>query len=74
MSRPLKIALWSAAVLAAIPLIAIVFLLTFDWNRARPWLNARVSEAIERPFAINGDLSVQWEQPSARMRPGERTW
>ena len=74
LSRPLKIALWAIGVLIAIPLIAVVILLTFDWNRARPWLNAKVSEAIERPFAINGELTVQWEQPSARMRPGERTW
>ena len=74
LSRPAKIALWVVGVLAAIPLIAIVFLLTFDWNRARPWLNARVSEAIERPFAIQGDLNVQWERPSERMRERERTW
>lgn len=74
LSRPLKIVLWVTGILIAIPLIAIIFLLTFDWNRARPWLNARVTEAIERPFAINGDLSVKWEQPSGRIRPGERTW
>ncbi|HEU4852824.1 MAG TPA: AsmA family protein [Telluria sp.] len=74
LSRPVKIALWVAGILIAIPLVAAIFLLTYDWNRARPWLNAKVSEAIERPFAINGNLSVQWEQPSARMRPGERTW
>ena len=73
LSRPAKIALWVVGVLAAIPLIAIIFLLTFDWNRARPWLNAKVSEAIERPFAIQGDLNVQWERPSERMRERERT-
>lgn len=74
LTRPAKIALWVVGVLVAIPLIAIIFLLTFDWNRARPWLNAKVSEAIERPFAIRGDLHVQWERPSERMRERERTW
>ncbi|MGN5480657.1 AsmA family protein [Cupriavidus basilensis] len=29
-------------------------------NRVKPWLNERVSEAIGRPFAINGDLTVTW--------------
>jgi hypothetical protein len=40
------------------PAIALVILLTYDWNKARPWLNAKTSEAIGRPFAIAGDLSL----------------
>jgi uncharacterized protein involved in outer membrane biogenesis len=40
----------------------VVFVLTFDWNRARPWINQRVSESLGREFAINGDLRVHWEQ------------
>lgn len=73
-SRRTRIVLSVLGVLAAIPAIAIVILLTFDWNRAKPWLNARVSEAIERPFAINGDLTVDWEQPARAMAKSERTW
>lgn len=34
----------------------------FDWNHAKPWLNARASAAIGRPFAIGGDLSVEWHR------------
>lgn len=74
LSRPLKITFWILGILIAIPVIAIIILLTFDWNRARPWLNAKVSDAIERPFAIVGDLSVKWEKPSDTIVPGQRTW
>ncbi|MCS0590071.1 AsmA family protein [Massilia norwichensis] len=74
MSRGLKIVLWILGILIAIPVIAIIILLTFDWNRAKPWLNAKVSDAIDRPFAIVGDLSVKWERPSDTIIPGQRTW
>ena len=42
-----------------------------DWNRAKPWLNARASEALGRPFAIAGDLSLTWQQPPAA---GQQSW
>jgi uncharacterized protein involved in outer membrane biogenesis len=74
LSRPLKITLWILGILIALPVIAIIILLTFDWNRVKPWLNAKVSDAIERPFAINGDLSVHWEKPADTIVPGQRTW
>ena len=69
-----KIGLWILAVLIALPVIAIIVIATFDWNRARPWINDKVSDAIDRPFAIQGDLTVSWERPAARMAPAERTW
>jgi AsmA family protein len=74
MSRTLKTVLWILGILIAIPVVAIVVLLTFDWNRAKPWLNAKVSDAIERPFAIVGDLAVHWERPSESIVPRQRTW
>jgi uncharacterized protein involved in outer membrane biogenesis len=64
-SRTAKIILWVIGLLIAIPAIALVILLNYDWNKARPWLNAKTSEAINRPFAINGDLSLKWEKPAA---------
>jgi len=72
--RSTKILLSILGILVAIPVIAIVFILTFDWNRARPWINAKVSEAIERPFAIRGNLEVEWERPARTMAPSERSW
>ena len=70
--RRRKILLGMIGVLVAIPVIAVIFILTFDWNKARPWLNAKVSEAIERPFAIRGNLAVQWEIPARSMAPADR--
>jgi uncharacterized protein involved in outer membrane biogenesis len=73
-SRTTRIVLWVVGTLIAIPVAAIIFILTFDWNRAKPWLNDKVSEAIERPFAIRGNLAVHWEVPARAMAPGGRTW
>jgi uncharacterized protein involved in outer membrane biogenesis len=77
MPRRTKIAIATASVVTAIPVAAIVILLNYDWNRAKPWLNARVSEAIGRPFAINGDLSLHWDRSgegSHQQQQGWRDW
>jgi uncharacterized protein involved in outer membrane biogenesis len=73
-SRRTKIVLSVLALLVAIPAIALVILLNYDWNKARPWLNAKTSEAIGRPFAINGALSLQWKKPAAGMTGREASW
>ncbi|MFZ4876743.1 AsmA family protein [Janthinobacterium sp. Mn2066] len=72
LSRRQKISLASAAVIFAIPVAAIAVLSHADWNRAKPWLNARVSEALGRPFAIEGDLSLTWQQAGGGTQPGWR--
>lgn len=69
-----KIALGIGGALLAIPAIALAILLTYDWNKARPWLNARTSEAIGRPFEIAGDLSLTWEKPATAMAERDKTW
>ena len=74
MARGPRIALSLVGALVALLGIALVILLTYDWNRARPWLNAKTSEAIERPFAIQGDLSVHWEKPADAIADRERSW
>ena len=73
-SRRNKILLAAAGVLLAIPAIALAILLTYDWNRARPWLNAKTSEAIGRPFEIAGNLSLTWEKPATLMPDRDRNW
>ena len=72
-SRPLNILLGLIATLLLILVAAVVFVLTFDWNRARPWINHRVSDTIGRDFAINGDLRVHWEGGDAH-EPGWRKY
>ncbi|MCX7294104.1 AsmA family protein [Janthinobacterium sp.] len=65
-------ALASATILIAVPVAATVVLLNMDWNRAKPWLNGRASEALGRPFAIVGDLSLTWQQPNNAA--GRASW
>lgn len=61
--------------LVALLLIALVILLTFDWNRAKPWINERVSAATGRHFEIEGDLSARWHWPQpVDMETGWRRW
>lgn len=72
LSRRQKIVLAGAAVLVAVPVAAAITLLNMDWNRAKPWLNGRASEALGRPFAIAGDLSLTWQQPATAA--GSKTW
>ncbi len=63
------------AVTVALAIIAVSALLltTFDWNRAKPWLNARVSEATGRSFVVHGNLSVSWHKVSG-AETGWRGW
>src|SRR4051812_3968931 len=69
MSRPLRIAAWTLAVLLALILAVVVFIATFDWNRVKPTLNEKVSAALHRPFAIKGNLAVEWQR-----EPDEGGW
>lgn len=49
--------------------VLVVIIATFDWNRVKPTLNAKVSEALHRPFVINGNLEVLW-----RREPDQGGW
>ena len=72
MTRTRKIGVWVLAVLAFLIVAIVIFIATFDWNRIKPTLNEKVSEALHRPFAINGDLSVHWEREAEEG--GWRAW
>ncbi|WP_194790250.1 AsmA family protein [Pseudomonas sp. UFMG81] len=69
MTRPARILVWTLATLATLLAILVVVIATFDWNRVKPLLNEKVSEALHRPFAINGNLAVHW-----RTEPEEGGW
>ncbi len=69
MTRSRKIAIGIVGAAGLLVAILAVGIATFDWNRARPMINERVSAAIGRPFAINGDLAVKWER-----QPDEGGW
>ncbi|WP_296654643.1 AsmA family protein [Paraburkholderia sp.] len=64
-----RIFAWLVLIVAILGAGLAVFILNFDWNHAKPWVNEKVSEAIGRPFAIQGDLKVGWRAPV-----GETGW
>ncbi|MFP3568255.1 AsmA family protein [Paraburkholderia sp. SIMBA_030] len=67
-----KIAAWFVAVLATTMAALVIVFLTFDWNRARPWIDDKVTQAIGRQFHITGDLKVGWQRPPSET--GWRRW
>lgn len=72
MARSGKILVWVLGVVAALIAVLAVFVATFDWNRLKPMLNEQVSEALNRPFAIEGKLAVNWRRQVDE--PGWRGW
>ncbi|MES2019252.1 MAG: AsmA family protein [Pseudomonadota bacterium] len=69
-----RILLAGVGLLLAVLGFGVLLLLNYDWNKARPWLNARTSEAIGRPFTIAGDLALSWEKPARNMPEADRSW
>ena len=69
-SRPLTILYYFLAALLVLLVALVIFVLTFDWNRARPYINDKVSQTIGREFAIRGDLDVRFRQGD----PAEAGW
>ncbi|MFL9983326.1 AsmA family protein [Paraburkholderia sediminicola] len=67
-----KIIAWLLAIIVVLIVALTIFILTFDWNRARPYIDDKVTQAIGRPFAINGDLKVGWQHPVGET--GWRGW
>ncbi len=69
MRRVARMAAWAGAGLAALVLLLVVVIAVFDWNRLRPWVAAKASEALQRPVAIEGALDLDW-----RWRSGMLPW
>lgn len=67
-----KVLAWTLAVIVVLIALFAVVIATFDWNRARPWVDDKVTQAIGRPFVINGDLRVSWHRPASEH--GWRAW
>ncbi|MBC3952874.1 AsmA family protein [Pseudomonas folii] len=72
MTRSRKIFAWTGAILLLVLAVLVVVIATFDWNRIKPTLNEKVSEALHRPFAINGNLAVIWGREAEEG--GWRAW
>lgn len=71
----LRIRKWLSGALAVLLLAVaalMLFLVLFDWNLLRPTINDQVSQALNRPFAIEGNLSVVWQREP--QEGGWRAW
>ncbi len=55
-----RVLAWVVGSIVVLILLLVAVIALFDWNHLKPTINKRASSALERPFAINGDLSVQW--------------
>jgi hypothetical protein len=62
MTRTRKMLAWTFASLVVLLAVLVLIIVFFDWNRIKPTLNAKVSEELHRPFAINGNLAVVWRR------------
>ncbi|WP_049624073.1 AsmA family protein, partial [Frateuria defendens] len=65
MRRNTKVLAWIVGILLVLIVLPFVILALLDWNRFKPTVNARVSEAIGRPFVIDGELGVAWRREPA---------
>ena len=72
MSRAGKITSWVIGIFCLLVVVIVVVIATFDWNRLKPTINQKVSTELNRPFAIRGDLGVNWVRN--REEPGWRSW
>lgn len=72
MSRTGKIVSITAGIIALLVVILAIVIATFDWNRLKPTINQKVSAELNRPFAIRGDLGVNWARN--REEHGWRSW
>lgn len=62
MKRRGKIVGWTIGTLLGALALMVLVLALFDWNRLKPFIDDKVSEAIGRPFVIHGELTVAWQR------------
>ena len=75
-SRGRRAARWLLGILGVVVAVLVILALLvalIDWNRAKPWVNDKVSEATGRHFAIEGDLSARWTWPQP-LDEGWQRW
>jgi uncharacterized protein involved in outer membrane biogenesis len=72
MRKRSKILAGVIAFLVLVPVIVVVIVATMDWNRAKPWVQRRASDALGRSVEIDGDLDAAWHW--RRRIEGEDSW
>ncbi|WP_426664362.1 AsmA family protein [Rhodanobacter aciditrophus] len=76
MKRRHKLLAWIVGIPVTLLIVLVSALVTmlslFNWNKLKPTIDAQASTAIGRPFAIDGNLGVQWmREPRSQ---GWRAW
>lgn len=71
--RVVKWGLVLAGLLVGLAVLVGAVLALMDWNRYKPWVNDKVSEATGRRFEIEGELSAAWRWPQP-LEEGWRRW
>ncbi|MFK2903750.1 AsmA family protein [Dyella ginsengisoli] len=62
MTRSRKVLVWTTGIVLGLVITLALVVALFDWNRLKPFIDDKVSQAIGRPFVIHGDLSVAWQR------------
>ena len=64
--RVRRILIVVVAILVVVPLALAIFIATYDWNRAKPWIEERASASLGRAITIAGDLDARWHWRAKR--------
>ncbi|WP_421414484.1 AsmA family protein [Serratia plymuthica] len=72
MTRTGKAFSWVSGIVLLVIVALVIFVMTFDWNRLKPTINDKVSAELQRPFAIRGELGVDWARE--KDEGGWRAW
>lgn len=72
MTRTGKALSWTGGIVVILVVAIVIFIALFDWNRLKPTINKKVTAELNRPFAIQGDLGVDWSRQ--RDEGGWRAW
>src|SRR5690606_33326038 len=68
MARVHRVFIWVASGIILLLAALVLAVLLFDWNRLRPIINEKASEALDRPFAIEG--TCRWTGAATQAHPG----
>ncbi|KYQ98627.1 hypothetical protein AWY96_08895 [Serratia plymuthica] len=72
MTRTGKAFSWVGGIVLLVIAALVIFVMTFDWNRLKPTINDKVSAELQRPFAVRGELGVDWARE--KDEGGWRAW
>lgn len=69
MSRASRIIGWTLGALISLLVLLVLVIALMDWNWLKPTINERVSQALSRPFEIQGNLDLGWQREGWRFYP-----